>query len=106
MVTISHSSLAESSGALLLAEQQSQSLPEPVKQIALMALLGIALLGMLLVVGILLGGHWVRRLGSYVRRPAVPPDVIVPRRQSPSSPKLPSGDVEPGDTIGSDETIA
>jgi hypothetical protein len=39
-----------------------------------MALLGIALLGMLLVVVILLGGHWVRRQGSHRRGPSVPPD--------------------------------
>ncbi len=64
---------------LLLAQQEGPkpTLPEPVRQIAYMALLGIALLGMLLIVGTLLGGHWVRRWGDRRRRPAVPPDVIV-----------------------------
>ncbi len=66
---------------LLLAQQEGPktTLPEPVRQIAYMALLGIALLGMLLIVGTLLGGHWVRRWGDRRRRPAVPPDVIVSR---------------------------
>jgi hypothetical protein len=49
-------------------------LPPPTRAAALMALLGIGLLGMLLVVIILLGGHWVRRQGSYRRGPAVPRD--------------------------------
>ncbi len=65
----------------LLAQQETlpKTLPEPVRQVAYMALLGIALLGMLLIVGTLLGGHWVRRWGNRRRRSAVPPDVIVPR---------------------------
>ena len=58
-----------------------QTLPEPVRQVAFMALLGIALLGMLMIVGTLLGGHWVRRWGNRRRRSAVPPDVIVPRKE-------------------------
>ncbi len=58
-----------------------QTLPEPVRQVAYMALLGIALLGMLMIVGILLGGHWVRRWGNRRRQSAVPPDVIVPRKE-------------------------
>ncbi len=66
---------------LLFAQRDmlSPKLPEPVRHSAYMALLGIALLGMLLIVGILLGGHWVRRWGDRRRRPAVPPDVIVQR---------------------------
>lgn len=66
---------------LILAQRDmlSPKLPEPVRHIAYMALLGIALLGMLLIVGTLLGGHWVRRWGDRRRGPAVPPDVIVPQ---------------------------
>ncbi len=66
---------------LLLAQQLKPTLklPEPVRQSAYMSLLGIALLGMFLIVGILLGGHWVRRWGDRQRNPAVPPDVIIPR---------------------------
>ena len=55
------------------------TLPEPVRQIAYMALLGIVLLGMLLVVATLLGGHWVRRLGNNVRRRSLPPELLIPR---------------------------
>jgi len=66
----------------LLAQQETPApmLPEPVRLSAYMALLGIALLGMLLIVGTLLGGHWVRRWGDRHRRPAVPPDAIVRRK--------------------------
>ena len=51
-----------------------EKLPPPTRAAVLMALLGIALLGMLIVVIILLGGHWVRRQGNVRRGPAVPPD--------------------------------
>jgi len=73
----------------LLAQQQSQppTLPEPIRQSAYMSLLGIALLGMFLIVGTLLGGHWVRRWGDRRRRSAVPPDVIVSRESNRSRPK-------------------
>lgn len=100
------SSLLHGSYALL-AEQEapSQTLPEPVRSIALMALLGIALLGMLMIVATLLGGHWVRRWGDRVRRPAVPPDVLPPKTGEQASPKLSTGDVDEGDTFGVDETI-
>lgn len=40
----------------------------------LMALLGIALVGLLLVAVVLLGGSWVRRQGKHRRAAAVPPD--------------------------------
>jgi len=69
---------AENAGA-----SPAKDLPEPVRQVAYMALLGIALLGMLIVVITLLGGHWVRRWGDRSRGPAVPPDLIVPRDSSP-----------------------
>jgi hypothetical protein len=61
--------------AALFAEAAAgDKLPPPTRAAVLMALLGIALLGMLLVVIILLGGHWVRRQGNLRRGPAVPPD--------------------------------
>lgn len=84
---------------------QPKNLPEPVRQIAYMALLGIVLLGMLMIVGTMLGGHWVRRWGNHVRR-SVPPDVITPRKETPSA-KLPNETGNDGDTLGgSDTTIA
>lgn len=91
----------------LLAQQEPppKTLPEPYKSLALMALLGIALLGMLMIVATLLGGHWVRRLGDRVRRPAVPPDVLVPRKDSSVETNLPDDLPEDGDTLGTDDTV-
>ena len=84
---------------------QPKNLPEPVRQIAYMALLGIALLGLLMIVGTLLGGHWVRRWGNHVRR-SVPPDVITPRKETPTA-ELPNATGNDGETLGgSDTTIA
>ena len=60
--------------ALVAAAGGSQKLPPPTKAAAQMALIGIALVGLLLVVMILLGGHWVRRQGTPRRGPVVPPD--------------------------------
>ncbi|WP_152097765.1 hypothetical protein [Lacipirellula parvula] len=51
-----------------------------------MALLGIALLGMLLVVVILLGGNWVRKQGKFRRGPSVPPDRLPLRRSTDAEP--------------------
>jgi hypothetical protein len=56
-----------------------------------MALVGIALLGMLIVVIVLLGGHWARRQGGYRRGPAVPPDRL------PLHPNTPEGHVAVAD---------
>ena len=94
--------------SVLFAQQAApaKTLPEPVRYIAYMALLGIALLGMLMIVATLLGGHWVRRLGDRIRRPAVPPDVIVPRRGDRIAPKMPHSDVNDGDTLSTDETMS
>ncbi len=61
--------------AMLVAQSSGPTTPEPLRAILLMALLGIVLLGLLLVVGTMLGAHWVRRLGRFRRGPAVPPDV-------------------------------
>lgn len=87
------------------APTKATTLPEPVRQIAYMALLGIALLGMLMIVATLLGGHWVRRWGDRVRRPAVPPDVMIPRQEKKfAAPKAPDDDTSLGDTLGGNDT--
>jgi hypothetical protein len=59
---------------LLAAAGAAKTLPLPTRAAAMMAILGIALVGLLFVVVILLGGHWVRRQGSPRRGPVVPPD--------------------------------
>lgn len=56
----------------------SSSVPEPTRSIALMALLGIALLGLLMIAVTMLGGHWVRKQGKFRRGPVVPPDIFLP----------------------------
>lgn len=87
---------------------KTSSLPEPVRQIAYMALIGIALLGMLMIVATLLGGHWVRRWGDRVRSPTVvPPDILIPRPSESKPPQPPQEPNNDGDTMGgSDTTIA
>jgi hypothetical protein len=47
-----------------------------------MALIGIALLGMLIVVMILLGGHWVRKHSIHRRGPVVPPDRLPLKKEA------------------------
>lgn len=91
----------------LIAQQEvrPKTLPEPYRSLALMALLGIALLGMLMIVATLLGGHWVRRWGDRVRRKSVPPDVVVPRKSESSAPKIPGRQINDGDTLGTDDTV-
>ena len=91
-------------GLLAQQEPRAKTLPEPYRSIALMALLGIALLGMLMIVATLLGGHWVRRWGDRVRRPAVPPDVLVPRQARLAKPNRTDEPGSDGDTHGTDET--
>jgi hypothetical protein len=59
---------------LAAVAKPGEKLPPPTKAAAQMALLGIALVGLLFVVMILLGGHWVRRQGRPRRGPVVPPD--------------------------------
>ena len=46
--------------------------------------LGIAIVGLLFVVMILLGGHWVRRQGTLRRGPVVPPDRLPIRKREGS----------------------
>jgi len=83
-------------GSLLLAAQSSAELPPPMRAAAMMALLGIALLGLLLIVSIMLGGHWVRRLGSHRRGSAVPSDFFAKKKASPANPTTQSSH-HPGD---------
>ena len=79
-------------GFILAQVDSKPKLPETTKAAAMMALVGIALLGMLIVVIILLGGHWVRRIGDFRRGPVVPPD-FVPRREEEPDPTLPPDDL-------------
>ena len=59
----------------LLAEVGAEGkLSPPASAAVLMALLGIALLGLFLIVVVLLGGNWVRKQGTHRRGPSVPPD--------------------------------
>jgi hypothetical protein len=70
------------SAHLTLAQAKSgDKLSPPVSAAVLMALLGIALLGLLLIVIILLGGNWVRKQGNFRRGPSVPPDRSPIRRR-------------------------
>ena len=95
------------SGFVLLAREAAsgEKLPEPIRTMALMALLGIALLGMLIVVMTLLGGRWVRRWSEFRSGRGVPPDLIL-KRQPPLSPQPTGNKVNSGDTVGSDETVS
>ena len=97
---------------LLLAQLAERKVPEPTRTIILMALLGILLVGMLLIVGTLLGAHWVRRQGRIRRGPVVPADVILPRASRSNRPSTirtdqsNTGDTFVGDdTVGTDDTI-
>ena len=68
-----------------------EKLSPPTRAAVLMALLGIVLVGLLLAVVILLGGHWVRRQGSHRRGPSVPSDrrPLSPPTASDASDALP-----------------
>jgi hypothetical protein len=93
---------------LLFAEAATrEKLPPPTRAAAIMALIGIALLGMLLVVIILLGGHWVRRQGSYRRGASVPPDrrPILGGALSESMPERPDQTPSDETTSGAAETV-
>jgi hypothetical protein len=75
--------IAETCWVFAAAARDIEKLPPTTKAAAQMALIGIALVGLLLVVIILLGGHWVRRQGTPRRGPVVPPDRAPIRRDSP-----------------------
>jgi len=93
---------------LAQAAESSNKLPPPTRAAAMMTLLGILLLGMMFVVFVLVGGHWIRRLGSHRRGPAVPPDRLSgspPKNNAPSAPpKLPQANLNEGDTMIPDDT--
>ncbi len=88
---------------LAQAEATSQ-IPPTTRAAVAMALLGIALLGMLLVVIILLGGHWVRRQGSRRRGPVVPPDLLLKKDPPKTVAEPPDKDTPSGETFVTDET--
>jgi hypothetical protein len=87
-VVIHSASTTPPSAWTLLAQAASpDKLSPPASAAVLMALLGIALLGLLIVVVILLGGNWVRKQGNFRRGPSVPPDRSpIPRRTTDVSP--------------------
>ena len=88
--------------SLVYAAQVKSPLPEPTRTIAFMAILGIALLGMLLIVVTMLGASWVRKQGRFQRGPAVPPDVFLePQKKTMASRQAGQGEVT-GDTVSSD----
>ncbi|MEO2047192.1 MAG: hypothetical protein ABGX16_11535 [Pirellulales bacterium] len=85
-VNLTHQGLAMGGFLIVAIETQPlEKLPPPTRAALLMTLLGILLLGLFLVAAILLGGHWVRKLGKHRRDPIVPPDV---------APLRPHGDSE------------
>lgn len=84
----------------------SGKVPEPTRTIVLMALLGILLVGMLLIVGTMLGAHWVRRQGEHRRGPVVPPDVISPRPAPAATDPKKRNIANTGDTFTGDDTVS
>lgn len=89
---------------LLIAQQVARKVPEPTRTIILMALLGIALVGMLLIVGTMLGAHWVRRQGAFRRGPAVPADTFIPQAK-PTAGYNESSRANTSDTLAGDDTL-
>jgi hypothetical protein len=88
------------------AQKASGKVPEPTRTIVLMALLGILLVGMLLIVGTMLGAHWVRRQGKFRRGPVVPPDVLPPRPAPPVTESTKRNIANTGDTFTGDDTVS
>jgi hypothetical protein len=88
------------------AQKASGKVPEPTRTIVLMALLGILLVGMLLIVGTMLGAHWVRRQGKFRRGPVVPPDVLSPRTPPQPAPSKKRNFANTGDTFTGDDTVS
>ncbi len=89
---------------LLAQAETTRQIPPTMRAAVIMALLGIALLGMLLVVIILLGGHWVRRQGSRRRGPVVPPDLVLKKDPPKTVAETPDKDTPSGETFVTDET--
>jgi hypothetical protein len=80
--------------APLLAEAAPKELPPPTRAAVQMALIAIGLVGLLLIVMILLGGHWVRRQGSHRRGPSVPPDRTPMRKTESQGPSQNDDEVD------------
>ncbi len=92
--------------ASFAAQKASGKVPEPTRTIVLMALLGILLVGMLLIVGTMLGAHWVRRQGKFRRGPVVPPDIISPRPAPPTPESKKRSVANTGDAFTGDDTVS
>jgi hypothetical protein len=74
VVSLSASLSPSCTWTLLAQAAPSDKLSPPASAAIMMALLGIALLGLLIIVIVLLGGNWVRKQGNFRRGPSVPPD--------------------------------
>ena len=93
-----------SAWTLLAEAAKVDKLSPPASAAVLMALLGIALLGLLIVVVILLGGNWVRKQGNFRRGPSVPPDRSpIPRRTTDGA--LPASDETNAPTQAGIDTV-
>ena len=104
MVVDSASVTPSCSWALLAEAARPDKLSPPASAAVLMALLGIALLGLLIVVVILLGGNWVRKQGNFRRGPSVPPDRSpIPRRTTDGA--SPAGDETSAPTQAGIDTV-
>jgi hypothetical protein len=91
------------STALLAAEPSTEPVLEqldpPRRAAVVMALLGITLIGLFLVLFIMMGGHWVRRLARHRPRTVIdapPPQEI--QRQRPAQRPLPA-DTKSNETL-------
>ncbi|HMP05304.1 MAG TPA: hypothetical protein PJ982_03050 [Lacipirellulaceae bacterium] len=98
---------------LLVTEQAAEPLIErldPERRVAVvMALLGIAIVGVFLVTMILLGGSWVRRLARYGRGPTKDTTNVANKRlRDALAPMLPEDGRTDETTVvdrGTDETV-
>ena len=99
-----HSAITKPPGvwALLAQTAPPDKLSPPASAAVLMALLGIALLGLLIVVVILLGGNWVRKQGNFRRGPSVPPDRSPIPRRAPNDASAPSDETNASTQAGID----
>jgi hypothetical protein len=99
---------------LLAAEQAAEPLLErldPERRVAVvMALLGIAVVGIFLVTMVLLGGSWVRRLARHNRGPTTDTTNVANKRlRSALEPLLPADGKTDETTVvkrGTDETVS
>jgi hypothetical protein len=96
---------------LLLAQQVERKVPEPTRTFILMALLGIALLGLLLVAIAMLGASWARKQG-FRRKSVVPADKFIheqvsnPSRTGRQGDHFNSAETFTGDdTLSNDDTV-